>query len=133
MSRRDRSGWTDLEVESDYGDAAEKFVHLRADAAESQKGRMVRKDAQGRQYWFKNGRNKVKLSKACLEKYHALLVEDSDEAFYLVPCAALLNHPEARNSRSSKHGDRNPHIQLPLRSIRAMGTVVDPAQFTGSD
>ncbi len=112
-------------------DAASQFIHLKLDTAESQKGRMVRQDAEHRKYWFKTGRNDLTASKACLEKYHALVVEDKVGVFYVVKCMDIIQHPRSKASRSSGHGEDNPHIQIPMRCIREIGTLVDPAQFTG--
>jgi hypothetical protein len=134
MPQYDSTGWTDPDFGKEVNDdAAEQFVLLRPDKAESQKGRMVRKDAKNRQYWFKNGRNKLNLNRGCLEAYHAVIVEDNDGRFYVAKCAEILAHPDARTSRSSKHGDRNPHVQLPVRTIRKIGTPVEPEEFVGLD
>jgi hypothetical protein len=132
MPQYESTGWTDPDFGKEVNDdAAEQFVRLKADKAESQNGRMVRKDAKNRMYWFKNGRNKLKLNQACLEKYYAVIVEDNDGQFYVAKCADILAHPHARTSHSSKHGDKNPHLQLPVRTIREIGTAVEPADFAG--
>ena len=121
-------------VFGDHGeDPSGRFVHLKVDADESRNGRMVRRDGQRRQYWFKNGRNDWTGSQEGLEKYYAVVMEDKGGDFYVVKCRDILGHPKSRASRSGKHGDRNPHVQIPMRCVREIGQLVEPAEFVGLD
>ncbi len=111
-----------------------QFIHLQLDDGwKLAKGRMVRQDAEHRKYWFKTGRNDLTASKACLEKYYALVVEDMVGVTATSSNACdIIQHPvKSKASRSSGHGESNPHIQIPMRCIREIGTLVDPAQFAG--
>lgn len=111
--------------------AASRFPLLIVDSVESSLQKTVLKDAGGRTYWIKNGRSTPTMSDKCLQRYHAVVFEDRDGSFYLVPCSNVLAHPAAKQSKSSGHGPTNPHTQLSMKHIRSIGHKVDPTTFIG--
>ncbi|MGD0089153.1 MAG: hypothetical protein ABSE73_04475 [Planctomycetota bacterium] len=112
--------------------AAARFRLLSIDRTQSTNQRIVLMNNATRwRFWLKTGRSTPTFSVACLNNYKVVLVIEATGTIWRIDSATILAQPQRVPSRSSGHGPKNSHVQLPMRFIKQFGTVVTPATFVG--